>query len=52
MKVCIVLSSIRHVLEYSRIGYIYARYIHTAWSASKHSKYKIINNDLVYRKCI
>jgi hypothetical protein len=27
MKVCIVLSSIRHVLEYSSIGYIFARYI-------------------------
>jgi hypothetical protein len=30
-------SSIRHVLEYSSIGYIYARYIYTVWSASMHS---------------
>ena len=28
MKVCIVLSSIRHVLEYSSIGYIYAEVIY------------------------
>jgi hypothetical protein len=45
-------SSIRYLLEYSSIGYINARYIYRAKSASMHSKYKIINSALVYRNCV